>query len=123
MTEPIANDFADIARRMREIAGGDAAPGNVASASGIMWCNHCGDACQGDEVALIGSQRCCAKCLSCLIEYCERCLGGGWTMHSLPGGGGPHFRVCDACGNPQGNESPWPNAIYPRRTQKGSVSR
>lgn len=36
---------------------------------------------------------------------CPKCEGGGWTMYGL-GHGDPHFRVCEECGNPNGNPSP-----------------
>lgn len=31
---------------------------------------------------------------------CHRCDNGGWEMYDL-GRGDPHFRICEACGNPE----------------------
>lgn len=36
---------------------------------------------------------------------CEKCFGAGWECYGL-GHNDPHFRVCDACGNPEGYPSP-----------------
>lgn len=36
---------------------------------------------------------------------CSACEGGGWEAYGL-GHGDPHFRVCTACGNPEGLPSP-----------------
>lgn len=36
---------------------------------------------------------------------CFACEGGGWIAYGL-GHNDPHFRVCDACNNPQGLPSP-----------------
>lgn len=36
---------------------------------------------------------------------CLLCEGGGWTAYGL-GHGDPHFRVCEACGNPEGVPCP-----------------
>lgn len=36
---------------------------------------------------------------------CNKCEGGGWEMYGI-GRGDPHFRVCEACDNPEGYPSP-----------------
>lgn len=36
---------------------------------------------------------------------CAACEGGGWECYGI-GHGDPHFRTCEACGNPEGLPSP-----------------
>lgn len=36
---------------------------------------------------------------------CSVCEGAGWEMYGT-GRGDPHFRVCPACGNPEGHHQP-----------------
>lgn len=42
---------------------------------------------------------------SALKLACSECEDGGWIMYGI-GVGDPHFRPCDACGNPKGLLSP-----------------
>ena len=39
------------------------------------------------------------------VETCTTCEGGGWECYGI-GHHDPHFRVCRACGNPEGHPSP-----------------
>lgn len=38
-------------------------------------------------------------------EACPNCEGSGWECYGT-GHKDPHFRVCEACGNPEGRPSP-----------------
>ena len=33
--------------------------------------------------------------------YCTACENGGWEGYFTPTGGGPNFRICEECGNPE----------------------
>lgn len=39
-------------------------------------------------------------------NVCTKCEGGGWVGVFTPGGGGPNFEKCEACGNPNDEERP-----------------
>ena len=88
-----ANDYSEIARRMREIGSGNGE------------CKICEG--RGKRGIWVGSIECglyeyepCPECTTC-----SSCEGGGWT-HYGTGSGDPHFRECDDCHNPQGRPSP-----------------
>jgi hypothetical protein len=73
---PIADEVADIRRRLDEIE----------------------------------AERRAAMARTALLEpddevVCLLCEGGGWEAYGL-GRNDPHFRVCTACGNPEGRPSP-----------------
>ena len=68
MTNPVADDFADIAARLAAIKRFD-------------------------------------SCVEESETVCDRCEGGGWECYGI-GRNDPHFRVCDACGNPEDHPSP-----------------
>ena len=70
------------------------APGRLVDAD-ALW-----DAVRASSEASRGGVRVAAE-----PEVCAACEGGGWECYGI-GHHGPHFRVCESCGNPEGLPSP-----------------
>ena len=99
MVDRVADDFAGIAARMKELSG------ETHQRAGRWWCNTCGDSVEGECVTYEETHDPrYGGCGSPVIPFCETCEGGGWTMTSMHPG--PIFRLCESCGNPQDNECP-----------------
>lgn len=99
MTTKIADDFAEIARRLREIE----APAPDQSL-GKWWCDHC-----QEEVTfgnIVGDERGheSHSCGHPVEPYCDTCENGGWVQIYSPMP--PAFGVCQSCFNPWGHKSP-----------------
>ena len=95
------DDYSAIARAMKDLKCEQAQPQTKTK---LWWCNNCGEANQRDEISISADgETSCKRCNCEVIDYCERCEGGGWIM--TPMHPGPIFDTCPACLNPQGNQS------------------
>ncbi len=96
MSTRIADDFAEIARRARELAGD--------TATDAMW--HWCERCRGHVRA--AARRCGrghVACVQITHPSCPNCDNRGF-VNSNHAAGPPAFVVCHACGNPWGHRIP-----------------
>jgi hypothetical protein len=102
MSDFAANDFADIAARMRALK----CEAVEAASKTPWWCDVCGKEWDASEVGTCNDGTpACDICTSPCTKSCKRCENGGWEAFALPGGG-HRFEVCGDCGNPFGAERP-----------------
>ena len=102
MTERIADDFAFIAARIRELRDG---PPDQASSSSVWWCEDCGKHIDGAEVTNQERHDERSGGCGCFVEpWCQKCDNGGWVQvySQRP----PCFDTCPGCFNPHDRDSP-----------------
>lgn len=103
MSDPLANDFTDIAARMRELREEPAKQPDKHP----WWCEDCGIEVDGHHVTFQerhdeGSGGC-----GCIVHpACYACENTGWVLSDYQASHPPNFDVCPDCDNPFNRDSP-----------------